>query len=133
MAASRRSIRNVENLTALTVGLTYQAKNGFFVGGGLSDDDADDRPLARSRRWPTTTTRRGTTGVGRVRIGYHPGVRIYVPPPAAAAPAPPPPPPAARAAAQPDGDGGRATRCTVAAGQTSHGDGDAAWIRSAAR
>jgi peptidoglycan-associated lipoprotein len=30
------------------------------------------------------------------RIGYHPGVRVYVPPPPPPAPAPPPPPPAAR-------------------------------------
>ena len=29
-------VTNVENLTRATLGLTYQAKNGFFVGGGLS-------------------------------------------------------------------------------------------------
>ncbi len=68
--------------TAATAGLTYQWRNGFFVGGGVGFD------------FP----RLSATGVSQqpdlasnfvnyeIRFGFHPGVRVYVPPP------PPPPP-----------------------------------------
>jgi outer membrane protein OmpA-like peptidoglycan-associated protein len=72
------------------LGLTWQGKSGVFAGLGWT--------------WRTNMNKRSdflsasTNGAGdRMdivgRIGYHPGVRIYVPPP----PPPPPPPPAAPA------------------------------------
>jgi outer membrane protein OmpA-like peptidoglycan-associated protein len=76
---------NTENLTRATVALTFQAPKGFFVGAGLSWNvprlerqavHTDVDPFADYWDW-------------QVRIGYHPGVRVYVPPPP-----PPPPPPA---------------------------------------
>ena len=78
-------VSNTENLTRATAGLTFQAPNGFFIGGGLSWNVprkernpalTDDDPFADYWDW-------------QVRIGYHPGVRVYTPPP----PPPPPPPP----------------------------------------
>src|SRR3954462_14196290 len=81
---------NTENITRATLGLTLQTKKGLFFGAGVS--------------WNVPT--RGRNGaftdepevVGdyydmQFRIGYHPGVRVYVPPP------PPPPPPPTPAAA----------------------------------
>jgi outer membrane protein OmpA-like peptidoglycan-associated protein len=76
-------------LTRATVGLTYQARSGFFVGGGLGMNipmksredfgaDSDPSTLGDFTDW-------------QVRIGYHPGVRVYVPPPPPPPPAPPPP------------------------------------------
>jgi outer membrane protein OmpA-like peptidoglycan-associated protein len=71
----------------VALGLTWQAPNGFFVGGaaswnmhmagrdevpGFNDEPKDDKGL-------------------QIRIGFHPGARRYVPPP----PPPPPPPPVA--------------------------------------
>jgi outer membrane protein OmpA-like peptidoglycan-associated protein len=77
------AVSNTENLTRATAALTYQAAKGFFIGGGLSwnvprqerlADRTDEDPFADYWDW-------------QVRIGYHPGVRVYV------APAPPPAPP----------------------------------------
>ena len=77
-------------MTRATVGLTYQARNGFFIGGGLGmnlpmksrDDfftDSDPSTLGDFTDW-------------QVRIGYHPGVRVYVPPPPTPTPTPAPAP-----------------------------------------
>ena len=93
------------------IGLTWQASNGFFIGGGLS--------------WNFNLSGRGDFGslfedvtgdsAGlQVRIGYHPGVRIYVPPP----PPPPPPPPAAPANRPPTVKAA-CDPCTVEVGRTS--------------
>jgi peptidoglycan-associated lipoprotein len=49
-----------------------------------------------------------------VRVGYHPGVRIYVPPPPPAPPAPPPAPPAHDLTVKANCD-----PCTVEVGKTS--------------
>ncbi|MCC7415838.1 MAG: OmpA family protein [Acidobacteria bacterium] len=101
-------VSDTENLTYLTPTLTWQSRNGFFIGGGVSlnvpwkgregfNADSDPAKLADYVDW-------------QVRIGYHPGARTYVPPP----PPPPPPPPehtlAVQAACNP---------CTVEAGKTS--------------
>jgi outer membrane protein OmpA-like peptidoglycan-associated protein len=83
-------IVNTENITRATVALNYQAPKGFFLGVGVSWNvpteqrlaghaDADDFPGSVRDYWDW-----------QVRIGYHPGVRIYVPPP----PPEPTPPPA---------------------------------------
>ena len=74
------------NLTRMTAAINYQHRRGFFVGTGLSWNMpkeernlafAEDNDEVFSDYWDW-----------QVRIGYHPGVRVYVPPPpAAAAPA----------------------------------------------
>ena len=84
---ARRCVVDTENLTRATVGLTCAGANGFFVGAGVS--------------WNVPTKARSTRSSDdrddafgdycdwQVRIGYHPGVRVYVPPPPAAAAAAP--------------------------------------------
>ena len=90
-------VSDVANLTKATIGLTYQARNGFFVGYGLNYS----WPTVDVSTIPNSDPNKNFWGQ-QVRIGYHPGVRIYVPPPpAAAAPPPPPPPPPPPAAAAP--------------------------------
>ena len=78
---------NTENITRATLGLTLQTKKGLFFGAGVS--------------WNVPT--RGRNGsftdepdvIGdyydmQFRIGYHPGVKVYVPPPPPAAATPTP-------------------------------------------
>jgi outer membrane protein OmpA-like peptidoglycan-associated protein len=76
-------------------GLQFQARSGFYIGAGVN--------YAASHLWSRENFRtdepneldRDKTAF-QVRLGYHPGVRNYVPPPPAP-PAPPPAPPAAPA------------------------------------
>ena len=88
----------VDNLTQFTAAINWQHENGFFIGGGMTwDVPRKSRDDFRSDSDPT-----GDFADWQVRIGYHPGVRVYVPPPPPPAPAPPPPappPPAPPAAA----------------------------------
>ena len=79
-------VSTLDPLTNLSLGLTWQHARGFFVGGGVN--------------WNFPRDSRSALGGGdvtgdfvdvQVRLGYHPGVRVYVAP----APPPPPPPPAA--------------------------------------
>jgi outer membrane protein OmpA-like peptidoglycan-associated protein len=103
----------VDPLTIGMAGLTYQARNGFFLGYGLTHSWPSLDPVSIGQE-----DHKNFWG-HQVRIGYHPGVRIYVPPPPPP-PAPPPPPPApapapthnltVRAECNP---------CTVQVGQTS--------------
>lgn len=86
------TISNTEKLTRLTFGLTYQAKNGFFIGTGLSQNmPTQKRNLALASEGSFTDYIDW-----QLRIGYHPGVRKFVPPvpppPAPVEQAPPPPP-----------------------------------------
>ena len=84
-------VSNTENITRATFGLTGQAKNGFFGGIGVSwNVPSKARNLAF-----TDKDQFGDYYDWQVRIGYHPGVRVYVPPP------PPPPPPRLCASAAP--------------------------------
>ena len=89
-------VSNTENLTRSTLGLTFQTRRGFFVGAGVSGNfPTKARNLTLAQDDPTADY-----WDLQVRIGYHPGVRFYVPPPPPAPPAPvvaaapPPPPPA---------------------------------------
>jgi peptidoglycan-associated lipoprotein len=79
-------VSNVENITRTTLAVTAQSKKGFFGGVGLSWN------LPHQQRNAAFTDADPTADYWdwQVRIGYHPGVRVYVPPP----PPPPPPPPA---------------------------------------
>ena len=101
----------------VNLGLTWQHANGFFAGAGWT---------WRATMRPRDDVRPSTNGAGdRMdivgRIGYHPGVRLFVPPPPPPpAPTPPPAPqnrpPAVRASCQP---------CTVFLGRTSTVTADA--------
>ena len=67
-----------------TVGLRWNGPAGFSIGGGLN---WAARHADRSRTGQASTMQ-DQLGL-LVRVGYHPGVRVYLPPPP-----PPPPPPA---------------------------------------
>ena len=69
-----------------TVGLRWNGPSGFSIGGGLNWA-ARHADRSRIRQASTVQDRLGLL----VRVGYHPGVRVYLPPPP-----PPPPPPANR-------------------------------------
>ena len=108
---------NTENLTRATVGLTIQSRRGFFVGGGVSWNVPTQ---ARDTRF-TDDDEFGDYFDWQVRIGFHPGVRTYVPPPPPAPPPLPPPvqqnrPPTVRARREP---------CTVEVGKSSTVTADA--------
>jgi outer membrane protein OmpA-like peptidoglycan-associated protein len=98
-----RLTNDVDNFTMATLGVTFQHSKGLFLGAGLSYS------------WPTADPGKNKNFWGiQARLGYHPGVRIYVAPP----PPPPPPPPTpvvehnltVQAACDP---------CTVEVGRTS--------------
>jgi outer membrane protein OmpA-like peptidoglycan-associated protein len=102
----------------VNLGLTWQHRKGFFAGAGWT--------------WRPTVDKRSdflgqyTNGAGdRMdvvgRIGYHPGVRVFVPPPP---PQPPPPPPAA-AQNRPPTVRARCEPCTVYIGKSSTVSADA--------
>jgi outer membrane protein OmpA-like peptidoglycan-associated protein len=91
-----------------TVGLTWQGDNGAFVGAGLSwNARLDGRSEFGSFEDET-----GDSLGFQMRLGYHPGVRVYAPPPPPPTPPPPPAnrPPTVRARCEP---------CTVEVGRTS--------------
>ena len=83
-------VNPADKLTTTTLGLVWQARNGFFLGAGINWN------LPTADRSGYTTDQ--TIGAGRdfvdyeVRVGFHPGVPVYVAP---VPPPPPPPPPAA--------------------------------------
>ena len=80
-------VSNTENITRATLALTAQAKNGFFGGFGVSwnvPTRARDTAFSEDHEDPL-----GDYYDWQIRIGWHPGVRTYVPP----APPPPAPPP----------------------------------------
>lgn len=69
-----------------SIGLTWQSRNGFFLGAGVNwAIKLDGR--SESGNFEDET---GDSLGFQARLGYHPGVRVYTPPP----PPPPPPPPA---------------------------------------
>jgi peptidoglycan-associated lipoprotein len=110
-------VSNTENLTRATAGLTFQTTKGFFIGGGLSWN------VPRQERNPALTAFDDTDPFAdywdwQVRIGYHPGVRVYTPPP----PPPPPPAPPAPAPAAPVHNltvRAQCDPCTVEVGRSS--------------
>jgi outer membrane protein OmpA-like peptidoglycan-associated protein len=68
-------------------GLTWQGRNGLFAGAGIGWNLHMD---ARNHFFSGFDNRTGDSDGFQMRLGYHPGVRVYVAPP----PPPPPPPPA---------------------------------------
>ena len=108
-----------ENITRATLGLTFQAKNGFFAGAGVSWNVPT---RARSGSFTDEPDVIGDYYDMQFRIGYHPGVRVYAPPPPVreappgTIPATQNRPPTVRARCEP---------CTVEVGKTSTVTGDA--------
>jgi outer membrane protein OmpA-like peptidoglycan-associated protein len=90
----------------LLVGLTWQMKSGFFVGAaGSLNLHMSSRSDAACLSCGATFSDVSLDKAGlQVRVGFHPGVRQYVPPP------PPNLPPTVKASCDP---------CTVEAGKTS--------------
>ena len=110
---------STENITRATLGLTFQAKNGFFAGAGVSWNVPT---RARSGSFTDEPDVIGDYYDWQFRIGYHPGVRVYTPPaptreaPPGTIPAAQNRPPTVRARCEP---------CTVEVGKTSTVTGDA--------
>jgi len=125
-----------------SIGLTWQAPNGFFVGGAASwnlhmknRDDAQCAPGTVCSGTTFPDTPKDDKGL-QIRIGFHPGVRRQPASTAAATPAQPPttpaapvvtPPPAAPAQAQnrPPTVKAACDPCTVEVGRTSTISADA--------
>jgi outer membrane protein OmpA-like peptidoglycan-associated protein len=104
----RPSSWNVKSPVKAFFGLDLTLPNGFFAGAGVGwEVNFDSREKLSSQ---------GNVGgdnlEGSVRIGYHPGVRIYVPPP-------PPPPPQAPPQNRPPTVKARCEPCTVQVGKSS--------------
>jgi outer membrane protein OmpA-like peptidoglycan-associated protein len=96
----------------LNLGLTWQGRNGFFAGLGWTYRfTVDKRDEFLSQYTNGAGDRMDIVG----RIGFHPGVRVYV------APAPPPPPPPVTAAPAEHVLSVKAAcdPCTVEVGKTS--------------
>ena len=104
-------VSEADSAAHVTLGLTWLGSNGMFAGAGVNwrlgykgrsdfgsfDDESGD-------------------AVGfQFRVGYHPGVRVYVPPP----PPPPPPPPAAPKPDHVLGVKASCNPCTVEVGKAS--------------
>lgn len=109
----------IRSTATATVGLTWQARNGFFAGAGFNYNF-----VGRSREdFGFTNSNDGNRlrdyGDFQVRIGYHPGVRVYV------APAPPPPPAPPAPANRPPTVKARCEPCTVDIGKSSTVTADA--------
>jgi peptidoglycan-associated lipoprotein len=110
----------VDSPVDFIVGATYQATNGFFVGYGLSYGlNTTDREDVSGASFSQDSS--GDRWGHQVRIGWHPGVRIYVAPP----PPPPPPPPPAAPANRPPTVKARCEPCVVEVGKTSTVTADA--------
>jgi outer membrane protein OmpA-like peptidoglycan-associated protein len=83
------TVSTLRGFSAATVGLTFQAPNGFFLGAASTWSF----PTKDRSTFQTDGDATGDFVDFQFRIGYHPGVgRRFVPPPP-----PPPPPPAAPA------------------------------------
>jgi outer membrane protein OmpA-like peptidoglycan-associated protein len=105
---------NIDSPVNASLGLTWLGANGVFAGAGFN--------------WRINLDGRNDFGfedetgdsIGfQFRVGYHPGVRVYVPPP------PPPPAPPAPPRNQPPTVTARCEPCTVEVGRTSTVTADA--------
>ncbi len=92
-----------------SLGLTWQGNNGMFVGAGVNWNLS----LSGREDFGAFDNEGGDALGFQLRIGYHPGVRVYVPPP------PPPPPPPAKPDNRPPTVVARCEPCTVEVGRTS--------------
>ena len=98
-----------------SLGLTWQGRNGIFAGAGVNYNLRLD---GRSDT-PGYSNETGDALGFQLRVGYHPGVRVYVPP------APPVVPPPAAAENRPPSVRARCEPCTVEVGKTATVTADA--------
>jgi outer membrane protein OmpA-like peptidoglycan-associated protein len=106
------TISEADSPAHFTLGLTWLARNGFFAGAGANWRLGLD---GRSN-FGSFEDESGDAFGFQVRVGYHPGVRVYTPPP------PPPPTPTAAPPAKPDhvlGVKASCNPCTVEVGKAS--------------
>ncbi|MBI2220848.1 MAG: OmpA family protein [Acidobacteria bacterium] len=96
------------------LGLTWQSAGGFFAGAGVQANVRLDGRGAVAALADETGDSLGF----QLRVGYHPGMRVYVPPP-------PPPPPPAPPANQPPSVKARCEPCTVEVGKSATVTGEA--------
>jgi outer membrane protein OmpA-like peptidoglycan-associated protein len=108
---------DVDSPADLFFGVQYHSPRGFYAGAGISFGLNTSKETSTPNIFGT-----GHTTGFQARIGYHPGVRIYVPPVAPPPPAPPPPPPPAN---RPPTVKARCEPCTVQVGQASTVTADA--------
>jgi outer membrane protein OmpA-like peptidoglycan-associated protein len=106
------SITTLTSPVNATLGLTWQGKNGVFAGAGINWNLNMD---SRSTLISGFEDRTGDAAGWQFRLGYHPGVRVYVAP----APPPPPPPPPAPAPQHNLTVRAQCNPCTVEVGQVS--------------
>jgi outer membrane protein OmpA-like peptidoglycan-associated protein len=99
-----------------TIGLTWLGRNGLFAGAGVNWNLG---LKGRSDYGPFEDETGDALGF-QLRLGYHPGVRVYPPPPA-----PIPTPPAPAPANRPPSVRARCEPCTVEVGRTSTVTADA--------
>jgi outer membrane protein OmpA-like peptidoglycan-associated protein len=98
-----------------SLGLTWQSARGVFAGAGVN---ANFRLDGRSDVGAGYEDETGDSLGFQLRVGYHPGVRVYVVPP-------PPPPPPAPPANQPPSVKARCEPCTVEVGKSATVTADA--------
>jgi outer membrane protein OmpA-like peptidoglycan-associated protein len=115
-AGSRPAIFPVKSPFEVFVGVDYLHRSGFFVGGGLRGNLNFD---SRTSYATGVEDEGGDNWGGQVRLGYHPGVRVYVPSP------PPPPPPLPPPANRPPTVKARCEPCIVQVGRSATVTGDA--------
>jgi outer membrane protein OmpA-like peptidoglycan-associated protein len=109
------SLSDISSPTQAAIGLTWQSEKGAFVGAGLGWNlNVDGRTDAGSEFGDVTGDSLGF----QFRVGYHPGVRIYVPPP-------PPPPPPAPPQNNPPSVKARCEPCSIEVGKSSTVSADA--------
>jgi len=102
-------VSDVQTTTRATFGLTLQSKSGFFAGVGAS---WNFRTLSRASAFNPEGSITGDYVDWQFRVGYHPGVAVYV------APAPrPQPPPELPAQNRPPTVRARCEPCTIEAGR----------------
>ena len=113
------TISATENLTQANVALTWQHRTGFFMGLGL----AWNVPMKNRQNFNSDDPDEKSSDFvdWQIRIGFHPGVRVYVPPPPPPPPPPLPPPPTPAPAAQnrPPVVKAQCDPCTVEVGRSS--------------
>ena len=122
----------LKNPVITSLGLTWRADNGFFMGGAwswnLTMKDREDAAVGCPATGPCPTillapfeNESGDAMGGQVRIGFHPGVRARraAPPVEPVVTAPPPPPPPAPPANRPPTVQAACDPCTVEIGKAA--------------
>jgi outer membrane protein OmpA-like peptidoglycan-associated protein len=107
------AISTADSIASATLGVTWISRKGVFAGAGAS---WKLNLKGRSDFGPPSESIPGDAFGFQFRVGYHPGVRIYVPPPP---PPPPPPAPAAPKAEHVLGVKASCNPCTVEVGKQS--------------